>query len=540
MGDVTGTGGTRGGAAVRFVPLRPLAAAPGGVLDAADAVIGRAGDAVSAADLDLLMEAHERSGGAAYLEAALRGALAVRSTEPADRYRDAFVAAAGRGVASLAGPAAELAEHLAALPQQTAGGSIEEACASLAAAVLLDVGDADAALGGLRSGLAGRLDVVRFPFDGGVAGVVALHRVAAAIERTGLLGDGDLGPVRLRVEEALAWLIAPDGDLVPIGGTAPVPMGTAWLRTQRPKSLAQRFSHPALLHAVTRGALGLAPGRGWRVWRGAGLGVARLGGPAGEAAGPSGQVTFAAGGSGRHDDALSVTWHQDGRWLLTDAGRRSGDLAYPPADTPLPRRGEWPAPERMDAYLASAVAHTTLSGAGEDSRLVRWGECGGVLTADGADGSGRRRRSIAYGGDWLVLVDEAAAPRTEAVVRSFHAPADLLVQRAGRGFVMSAAGEPVCWVTSVGDRGRALRPVTAGTGRTLRGWSTAPGGRPVPAWDFGWHHRGPFRAATLLTTSGPPSDRAFGDGAVSWSAGGRRITLTLDEVGIGAVREEPA
>jgi len=184
-------------------------------------------------------------------------------------------------------------------------------------------------------------------------------------ERFGRLLDG--------MEEALAWMIKPDGVLAAIGDTDPVDM-------YRFERLAEQYGSRELRWLMTDGEAGTPPQPGVRAYQDAGYVFARL-------PGADGTPAYLAQHAGFHSrthkqaDHLAFLWHDRGRDVLVDPGRYAFKGKTAP-DTPLHRDGFWYADPRR-VYVETTRAHNTVSVDGRNHARVGVKPFGSALVMAG-------------------------------------------------------------------------------------------------------------------------------------------------------------
>jgi hypothetical protein len=213
-----------------------------------------------------------------------------------------------------------------------------------------------------------------------------IHGALARFADAGLFAGLDLEDLARRMEEAGAWLVAPDGTLPPLGDT---PSG----------------QHPSVAAAATAGSLS-----GMRVFPRAGYAAVR--------AGESALFVTAAHHptAHKHADDGSFCLYEDGQPIVLD----SGNPGY-----------EYESPEFR--YGTSPAAHATIcvdgfdwarENAADGSGIRAWAECDGlyaVLTCNpgAVPGGGGARRVLVYRpGCFMLVVDDTEAGSQHRLVRS--------------------------------------------------------------------------------------------------------------------------
>ena len=512
---------------------------------------------VNARDLDVLAEAHSFTREGRYLVGAVERVLdhgAADDTASA-AYRIGYLVRAAGCDAAISdddvGQLLALAHESAANP----GGSLDGICARLALASYLEgvieAGSRREAEDDLLTVLESRLDPEGVHLSGSPGHHAAVLGRLAAVLDGGLTEAAALIRLRLRMEEVMSWMVAPDGTLVEIGETRPMVIGGVWTGTATPGRMKSVYRHPALLHAATAGALGVAPARGWRVLPHAGLAFLKQGWPdAIDRRSETSYVVFSGSNGGGQADALSLVWFHRGRWLLVDAGHpgEGGETARPDQKiaSSWTRKRRKPDREAMAAFACTPAAHNTVAIGGgpagdRQGGFLRWGEIGHVPFVDArvSLGSADHRRSIAVGPDWLLIVDRVDSGRAEQATVWFHSPGDLDVSMSDAHHMVVEDGAPVAWVTPLGTGGEGIAPVGGSLHDPIQGWRVGPTGRPTPAWAYGWRHTLPIATATLFTTAGPAGVVTVGPQEYVWEAAGSRVRVGIDDIGITSIQEEP-
>jgi hypothetical protein len=319
----------------------------------------------------------------------------------------------------------------------------------------------------------------------------ALSRFAAA----GLFEGRDLAQLTRRMEEAGAWLVAPDGTLPPIGDT---PGG------QRPPAAA-----------VGDGA-SLS---GMRVFGRAGYGVVR--------AGRSALIVTAAHHptAHKHADDGSFCLYEQSRPIVLD----SGNPGY-----------EYDSPEFR--YGTSPAAHATVCVDGFDWSKGSPAYGSGMLAAAKRDGlyalltcnpgavpgGGAARRVLVYGpGRFLLVIDDVEAGADSQVARHLPLAPDLDASLDGRGGAeISRQGAAVSRLVQVSTGAVSPDEATLIRGRRrpeMGGFSFPAPDRPRASCDIALVGLGgPPRAYALLLEDGA-AEAPF----MSWRASGNLIDAEI-------------
>ncbi|MBU1227622.1 MAG: hypothetical protein KJ698_10505 [Actinobacteria bacterium] len=529
----------------------------------------------ASATLDGVAEAHRHTRDPALLRALVEATLDPR--EPSEErcfaaYRIGYLARAAAGdpgisddeVADLFGRALRWGAEM------RGGGGLAETAAGVAlAGYLRDLSglDLDTAVSRFRSAVEDQLTAESVHRSGSPGAHIEVLNGVAAVLAAGLTDDRHLMQIRLAMEEALAWMVAPDGSLVEVGDTRPRLIGGLWAGyDMEPTAMEAVYQHPNLLHAATAGALGMAPPQGWRVFPEAGIAISKTGWPEAIDRLDGSSLLLVQGDSGRREQAddLNVVWFDRGRWLLVGPGSvRRPDQAVRPdqrirseaeageqleaEDAPAP-----PPIAEIEAFVKTRAAHNVVDI--EDdiettaaSEVVRWGTIRGtqVLEAETVIGGVAQHRSVALvPGAWLVVVDTltiGGAPTRRRRFRQpegppaavwFHAATGLDVAPGTAGLVLAAAGDPVAWVTQLGRGWDPIPPERGRRHQPLQGWGFGASGRPVALWGFGWRGTTPRRSVVLFTLDGPASVEASDAASCTWSTAGERVRLSWSETGI--------
>lgn len=320
--------------------------------------------------------------------------------------------------------------------------------------------------------------------------------------------DEDVAAMRESIEDALAWMIAPNGTLATIGDTEP---------RLRPPAPVGALASPHLRHVLSAGASGAAPSEAVRAFPSAGYVAFRR-----QAAAPADssyllQICGFHSRAHKHADDLSFVWHDRGEELTVDPGRYGyGDRTKPGSE--LYEQGFWYSdPKRI--YVESTAAHNTVEVDARSharkavrpygSALTRWGEAGQVLYSEARV---RHRRSIVHSrvlmllpGAWLIVLDALAdtSGATHDYVQRFHFGPNLTARSIGSGLSLTAPGQDAPLYVLPLLAAQHLGPVR-GQKEPLLGWISRREGSLEPVWTdaFGVQDASTHVFATLL---------AFGD-----------------------------
>ncbi|HEX6665098.1 MAG TPA: alginate lyase family protein [Solirubrobacterales bacterium] len=317
----------------------------------------------------------------------------------------------------------------------------------------------------------------------------ALSRFAAA----GLFEGQDLAQITHRMEEAGAWLVAPDGTLPPIGDT---PSG------QRPSA----------------SAAGASPS-GMRVFSRAGYAVVRDG--------DSALIVTAAHHptAHKHADDGSFCLYEQSRPIVLD----SGNPGY-----------EYDSPEFR--YGTSPAAHATICVDGFDWSKENPAYGSGVLSAAERDGlyalltrnpgavpgGGAARRVLVYGpGRFLLVIDDVEAGVDRQIARNLPLAPDLDASLDGRGGAeISHRGSAVARLIQVPTAGALPDEVTLTRERRppeMGGFSFPTPDEPQASCDIAMVGPGGHLRACALVLEGAAGEAAF----MSRSPSGHLIAVEI-------------
>lgn len=359
---------------------------------------------------------------------------------------------------------------------------------------------------------------------------------------SGVLVSERFGAILQGMEEAMGWMIQPNGTLVPLGDTDPLPM-------EREPGVAEQYQDPGVRFLMTGGAIGTPPAAGVKAYDDAGYVFARL-------PGADGQWAYLAQHAGfhsrthKHADHLAFQWHDRGRDILVEPGRFAFKGKTKP-DTPLHRDGFWYADPRR-VYVESTRAHNTVCIDGQNharvgarpfgSAIVQANEQNGMAVSETylthAGGVRHRRVLVMAPGEFLLVLDWLSDKDGGGhdFAQHFHlAPAWQASADEG-GFRAEAPDAPPLRVVSL--TGADLLPVLRGqTEPDLAGWTSDKADSLVPAAAFGFEAKGTaqtvfaglFAFAEALEPI--PGEQRVSDtlttGRFAWLQDGRRRTLSL-------------
>jgi hypothetical protein len=385
-----------------------------------------------------------------------------------------------------------------------------------------------------------------------------------------LIADPETLEVAGRMEEAFAWMIMPNGALVPIGDTNGEPL-------YRNTKSSIPYSNAELIFLISKGRSGTGPAPGLKVYHDAGLIFARFPppkapgaeGPGGEADNP-GEVPYSAWSylaqtaafhsrAHKHADNLSFVWHDLGSTILTDPGRYEY-LGRTEPGSDLAKDGFWYAdPKRI--YVESTEAHNCIQIDGRNyprvgvepfgSAIVTATQQGGTVVTEclaSYFGSIRHRRVLVWlPRQFLLVVDKVTdrAGRPHDVTQRFHFAPPWTLERADNGWTAThrdPAMRPI-QVRSLLPGVTAQKPIQGQIEPRLLGWCVDGEAGFVSAPTVAYDAKGTASArfATLFVFAEEVafvgSQLTGADGKLTdvfvWAAAGnsRKVTITheMDE-----------
>lgn len=228
---------------------------------------------------------------------------------------------------------------------------------------------------------------------------------------SGVIEAPDIAERLLRAEDALAWMIKPDGYMATFGDS------DSRRIQSHSKAVAHRYRSAALRYVASGGAIGAGPPVGVKAFLDAGYAFARLRGSGGNEA----YLAQIAGFHSRvhkHADDLSFIWYDHGRDILIDPGRYAYTEKKTAPGSDLYREGFWYADPRR-IYVESTRAHNTVeidgrslprNGVKAPGSYLRYaGEQAGLAVTDCSAWHFRtvrhRRRLIMAPGHFLMVLD---------------------------------------------------------------------------------------------------------------------------------------
>jgi len=333
-----------------------------------------------------------------------------------------------------------------------------------------------------------------------------------------------------RMEEAFAWMVMPNGALVPIGDTDCKPL---WRNS--PSSIP--YGNAELVFLASKGRSGARPAPGLKVYHDAGLIFARFPpAPARQKAEPTGKennprdpsysswsylAQTAAFHSRAHKQAdnLSFVWYDAGGPILTDPGRYEY-LGRTEPGSHLARDGFWYAdPKRI--YVESTEAHNCIQIDGRNYPRVGVEPFGSAVVSatcqDGAVvtecrasyfGSIEHRRVLVWQPRQFLLVVDKVKDRDghpHDVMQRFHFAPPWTLERADNGWTASRrppATRPI-QVRSLVPAVAAQDAIQGQVDPRLLGWCVDGEGEFVPAATVAYQAKGvaSARFATLFVFS---------------------------------------
>ena len=315
--------------------------------------------------------------------------------------------------------------------------------------------------------------------------------VLDTVERLVANGIGDtLRDRREGIEDALAWMVLPNGTLATIGDTDP----RAHLSVPTPDLVS-----PHLRHMLSDGEHGALPSDAVRGFPESGYVMFRSEARASYLM----QICGFHSRAHKHADDLSFVWYDRGTELLVDAGRY-GYLGKTEPGSELFEQGFWyDDPARV--YVESTAAHNTVEIDGRShlrrgvrpygSALQRWGESDGLLYAESTV---RHRRSILHSrvlvldpGNWLIVYDALADTTGEPhdYVQRFHFGPELDAAPLGDGISLTVPGQASpLYALPILDA--TLEAPVRGQEEPLLGWISRRHAALEPVWTGGFAARG--------------------------------------------------
>lgn len=306
---------------------------------------------------------------------------------------------------------------------------------------------------------------------------------------SGLIVDAEIQTRVRKAEEALGWMIQPDGRLIQIGDSPARVM------------LKERttIENETTAFIVSGGKKGKPSAESIRVLPDSGYVFVRHPFPTAESDHrASSYLAFMAGFHSRahkHADDLSFTWFDRGREILIDAGRY-GYVDLLPQDSPQRLDGYYyGAPQRQ--FVESTRAHNTVEADGRDHvRRGRapYGSAVREARQEGAHflirgfvehkGWTHERTLILSPGEWLLVEDRVVGKHT---YRSWlNLPSDLEPEEVapGRLKVRWGTGGESLWIEELSGAA-SIAPVIGGAG-PLRGWRSEEDLSFEPSWSTGF------------------------------------------------------
>lgn len=329
----------------------------------------------------------------------------------------------------------------------------------------------------------------------------------------GLLGKNQ-NELLARAEEALMWMIMPNGSLAPFGDTD---HGSIHCD----QSIAERCRDPHLRHALTTGTLGESPPSGVKAYKTAGYAFARVysrdGGADPARASYLAQLAAYHSRVHKHADHLAFVWSEGTIPILTDPGR-FGYLGRTSRGDGLYEQGFWYSDPRR-VYVESTRAHNCIEIDARSQPRLKTAVFGSALVqADFQNGLVvfdskivlrpsmlHRRTLILAPGEFLVvldwLFDRRGAPHDFR--QWFQFAPGWSVNQVGQGYEGRCGDITVHAIDLLG----ASNPseVMVGQKEPLQGWTSINAGSlvPSPSFCFARHQTERSAFATLFSLNGP-------------------------------------
>jgi len=302
-----------------------------------------------------------------------------------------------------------------------------------------------------------------------------------------------------KIEEALAWMIMPNGHLVMFGDTDSRSVDMRPLPDASCESQALRFG-------LTVGQEGQAPQERIKAFPQSGLVVLRSDWSDDPETYPSAsylaqQCAFHSR-THKHADDLSFVWYDHGGEILIDPGRY-GYIGETQPGSALHEDGFWYSdPKRI--YVESTRAHNTVEIDGRNfqrkgrkpygSALERYGEIDGVLFAESHVRHFRTMRHarvlLHRPHEWLIVFDWVWDNEKEdhQLRQWFHfAPAlSATVANTNTLYVSGTTLPGPLQVTSLVDNAQMVTPVRGQEEPILQGWWSPRRGVFEPTWSVCW------------------------------------------------------
>ncbi|MCB9853374.1 MAG: heparinase II/III family protein [Phycisphaerales bacterium] len=346
---------------------------------------------------------------------------------------------------------------------------------------------------------------------------LAVMRTFSNLHRAGLLSCiAGFDEEFLKMQNAFAWMVQPDGYLLNFGDTDQVTLTSAELDEEGWTSASLRF-------AVTEGRQGTAPVQKTCGFKASGFVALRSDWPAPpdnavNASYLAMQCAFHSRAH-KHADDLSIAWFDHGQTILCDAGRY-GYLGKSAAGSELRRDGFFYSdPNRV--FVESTRAHCTVQVDDKNHRRIgvepfgsalrSWGEQEGIQFAIGSviyDKSVHHRRLVVTRPhEWLLVVDDIAddggAPHD---IRQWFQMGPEVKFEATRGqsvgFRLANRNQQL-WAVPLESAMTLTPPVRGQTEPRLQGWWSPSALKMEPIWSLNWRAEGSnVRVAALF---------AFGD-----------------------------
>ncbi len=347
----------------------------------------------------------------------------------------------------------------------------------------------------------------------------AYHRMVyqsfVGIVHAGIFDDDDAHRARVTaIEDALAWMIQPNGTLTMFGDTDHE-------KVEMPVAPSLRPTSPHLLAILSGERLGHVPDTRLKAFPESGLVVMRshLGKNStgfADASYLAQQCAFHSR-THKHADDLSFVWFDRGLQILIDPGRY-GYLGRTPKDSSLRRQGFWYADPRR-IYVESTRAHNTVEIDGQSynrattppygSALVQWGESGDLLFAESdvlhQTKVRHRRMLILSPGRWLLvwddLHDEQDTRHDYRQWFQFAPDLDVRVADTERLSITNNSSEWHLHAFSIVPSARLANPIRGQTEPELQGFWAPSSGIFEPVWSACWEQHAAADAtfATLFT-----------------------------------------
>lgn len=376
------------------------------------------------------------------------------------------------------------------------------------------------------------------------------------ILNAGLVNDAKAIELSDKVEDALAWFVYPNGNLVNFGDSD----SRSMLRSEG--EIFSRWRGDYMLDAASGGVLGCAPSELTRSFPSSGYWVFRETGDSLDGEGR--YLALAAAFHSRthkHADDLNLVWYDRGEEILVDSGRY-GYLGKTQPGDGLWEKGFWYSdPTRR--YMESTRAHNTVEINGQDYPRKGASAYGSGIGRNGMTdegiyfseaevkhfGSIRHARLLVYRpGDWLIVYDWLHDNNAgeHNFKQWFHLSPALSLQTTGYGFMsyLPSSQKPL-QILSLLSQAQRMNPLIGQEADPIQGLYSPKEQRVMPNYALGYSINGvrTARFATLFCFGDEiKADQKESRSAVSgrdlqfsWAADGRRHGVSVSRPADGEI-----